>query len=156
MQSKSILSVFVVIAIAVISMCNINCLTNSENISNVLPKIWSNLAWNEVTLLEVTSNQFAEYKSLIIESSKQNINLKIRFLEKGQYNNEFLEKSISSKMTLISRCNNNHQDFEFFIKSRRPLSTLIAVTENCLTKKKKYFLKILNATTSFYFLDYER
>ena len=156
MCSKSGLLLIVVLAIVKISLCNISCLKYSENISKVLPKIWSSLAWNKVTLLESSRNCYTLYKNLISESSKQNINLKISFFEKVKNKKEFLEKSFFSKMTFILRRNDDLQDFGFLIKSRKPISTVIAVANGQLSENIEIFLKYFNETTSMYLLNVEK
>ena len=137
-----------------VSLCEINCLDGSENLSffHVLPKFWSGLAWNEVTLQENSKKHFSDFHfNLMRESSRQNINLKVRFLEKAQ--NQF-----EGKMTFILRCNNSndYQDIGFLIKNRKPLSTMIVMIQNGLTERMKKFLITLNVTTTAYLLDIEK
>jgi hypothetical protein len=153
MNSKSSLFLFVfAIAMIHVSLCEINCLDGSENLSYILPKFWSGLAWNEVTLQENSKKHFSDFHlHLMRESSRQNINLKVRFLEKAQ--NQF-----EGKMTFILRCNNSndYQDIGFLIKNRKPLSTMIVMIQNGLTERMKQFLITLNVTTTAYLLDIEK
>ena len=134
-----------------VSLCEINCLDGSENLSYVLPKFWSGLAWNEVTLQENSKKQFSDFHlNLMKESSRQNINLRVRFLGKAQ--DQFL-----GKITYILRCNNNdYQDLGFLIQNRKPLSTLIVMMQNGFTERMKQFLITLNVTTTAYLLDFEK
>ena len=153
MSSKSSLPLFIVLLVFIqISFCEVNSLKPSESILSVLPEIWSSLAWNKVTLLESSRNQFSDFhRNLMRESSKQNVNLRISFLPNGQ--DQFQEK-----ITFILRCNHNndYQDLGSLIKNRKPLSTLIAVSQNCSKNKTKHFFTKFNITTTFYLLDIEK
>jgi hypothetical protein len=154
MSSKSSLPLFIVLLVFIqISFCEVNSLKPSESILSVLPEIWSSLAWNKVTLLESSRNQFSDFhRNLMRESSKQNVNLRISFLPNGQ--DQFPEK-----ITFILRCNNNNDDQHdsgYLIRSRKPLSTLIAVSQNCSKNKTKHFFTKFNFTTTFYLLDIEK
>jgi hypothetical protein len=143
---------FVLLVIIRISLCEIDSLKPTESILSVLPDIWSSLAWNKVTLLESSRNQFSDFhRHLMRESSKQNVNLRVSFLPNGQ--DQFAEK-----ITFILRCNNNkdYQDLGFLIKNRKPLSTMIAVSQNCSKNKTKHFFTKFNITTTFYLLDIEK
>jgi hypothetical protein len=154
MNSKSLLSLLVVLAVLVhVSLCDINCLETSKNILQVLPKVWSSLAWNNVTLCESSRDRFSDFhKKLMKESSRNNVNLRIRFFGDDQ-------EQCLGKKTFILRCNNtndDYQDLEILIKSGSPLSTLIAVTQNSLTEELKHFLIQLNVTTSVYLINIEQ
>jgi hypothetical protein len=153
MSLKSTLPLFFVLLVIIrISLCEIDSLKPSESILSVLPDIWSSLAWNKVTLLVSSRNQFSDFHiNLMKESSKENVNLRVSFLPNGQ--DQFAEK-----ITFILRCNHNndYQDLGSLIKNRKPLSTLIAVSQNCSTNKMKRFLTQFNITTTFYLLDIEK
>ena len=153
MNSKTLLSLCVVlVGIVRVSFCDNNCVDRSENLSKVLAKFWSSLAWNNVTLCESSRKRFADFhRKLMKESSRNNVNLRISFFGDSQ-------EQCLGKKTFVLRCSNtneDYQDLEILIKSGSPLSTLIAVTQNSLTEELKHFLIQLNVTTSVYLINIE-
>ena len=128
------------------------CNETSNKIEDVLPIIWTNLAWRNVHLKEFNLQTKADFhRKLINMSTIKSINLKISFSghDKGLANDD-------SKLTLIFRCANDFNGFEYFISKRIPLTTMIIVSRTFLMDILLNYVKEIEMPTSFYIFDIER
>ena len=128
------------------------CTETSSEIENILPTVWTNLAWRNVHLKEFNLQTKADFhRKLMNMSTRKSINLRISFLgrDKGLANDD-------SKLTLVFRCANEFYGFENFIRKRIPLTTMIIVSKTFLTDILLNFFKDIELPTSFYFFDIER
>ena len=128
------------------------CTETSSKIENILPVVWTNLAWRNVHLKEFNLQTKSDFhRNLMNMSTRKSINLRISFLgpDKGLANDD-------SKLTLVFRSANEFYGFENFIRKRIPLTTLIIVSSTFLTDNLLNFFKEIKMPTSFYFFDIER
>ena len=128
------------------------CTETSSKIEDILPIVWTNLAWRNVHLMEFNLQTQADfYKNLMSISTRKSINLRISFRgpDKGLENDD-------SKLTLVFRCANEFYGFESFIRKRVPLTTMIIVSRTFLTDNLLNYVKEIKMPTSFYFFDIER
>ena len=128
------------------------CIEPSSKMEDILPNVWTNLAWRNVHLKELNIQTKADFhRNLISISTRNNINLKISVLakDKGLSND-------NSKLTLISRCEIDFYGFEHFLRIRKPMTTMIAVSGKFLEENFLNFVKEIKMPTAFYLLDIER
>ena len=128
------------------------CTETSKKIEDILPIVWTNLAWRNVHLNELNLQTKADFhRNLMSISTRKSINLKISFLaNKKGFSND------NSKLTLISRCDIDFYGFEHFITIRKPLTTMIFVSKTYLVESILSFVKEIKMPTSFFVFDYER
>ena len=128
------------------------CIEPSSKMEDILPNVWTNLAWRNVHLKELNLQTKADFhRNLMSISTRNNINLKISVLakDKGLSND-------NSKLTLISRCEKDFYGFEHFLRIRKPMTTMIAVSGKFLEENFLNFVKEIKMPTAFYLLDIER
>jgi len=122
--------------------------------ADILPKIWSNLSWNLVDLIEcnqVNRISFSEHKELLKQSTKHDINLRITILDK-----EMETIPLNAKATFFSSCDDDYPKLMTFIKTGQPFSILISLTQTRLKQNLLWHVKQIKELTSFYLLDMER
>ena len=128
------------------------CIEPSSKMEDILPNVWTNLAWRNVHLKELNLQTKADFhRNLMSISTRNNINLKISVLakDKGLSND-------NSKLTLISRCEIDFHGFEHFLRIRKPMTTMIAISGKFLEENFLNFVKEIKMPTAFYLLDIER
>ena len=128
------------------------CIEPSSKMEDILPNVWTNLAWRNVHLKELNLQTKADFhRNLMSISTRNNINLKISVLakDKGLSND-------NSKLTLISRCEIDFYGFEHFLRIRKPMTTMIAISGKSLEENFLNFVKEIKMPTAFYLLDIER
>ena len=128
------------------------CTDTSSTLEDILPTIWTSLAWRNVHLKELNLETKADFhNNLMSISTRKNINLKISFLA----NNKVFSNG-NSKLTLISRCDNDFYGFENFIRIQKPFTTMIFVSRTYLVENILSFVKEIKMPTSFFVFDNER
>jgi hypothetical protein len=126
----------------------------SKTPAEILPKIWSNLSWNLVDLIEcnqVNRISFSEHKELLKQSTKHDINLRITILDK-----EMETSPLNAKATFFSSCDDDHPKLMTLIKNGKPFSISIALTQTRLKQNLLWHVKQIKELASFYLLDMER
>ena len=121
------------------------CTETSSKIEDILPIVWTHLAWRNVHLMEFNLQTPADfYRNLMSISTRKSINLRISFPgpDKGLANDD-------SKLTLIFRCANDFNGFEYFINKRIPLTTMIIVSRTFLMDILLNYVKEIEMPTSF-------
>ena len=144
--------IFVFFQIKSALLLDIFCTETWDTIEDVLPNVWSNLAWGNVQLEELNLQDSTDFhKNLMSIATRKDINLGISFLGNGKhYAND------DRKVTLISRCELDFYGFEQFVRMRKPLTTMIVVSRTFLADNILNYMKKIKIPTSFYFLDVER
>ena len=144
--------IFVFFQIKSALLLDILCTETWDTIEDVLPNVWSNLAWGNVQLEELNLQDSTDFhKNLMSIATRKDINLGISFLGNGKhYAND------DRKVTLISRCELDFYGFEQFVRMRKPLTTMIVVSRTFLADNILNYMKKIKIPTSFYFLDVER
>ena len=125
------------------------------NLSDVLPKTWANLAWDNVDIIEFNpSNRMSlsQLQKLMIEATRENVN--IRFLVPGT--KKYLSVTMDAKVSLVSSCEDELENVTRFVSTSRSGSMLVAFTKTNLVPGFFSHLKQLQKLTSFYLLDMER
>ena len=128
------------------------CIEPSSQMEDILPIVWDTLAWRNVHLKELNLQTKADFhRHLMNISARKFINLKISILENNKgFSND------NSKLTLISRCESDFYELEYFIRIRKPMTTMIAISETFLEENLLNFVKEIKMPTAFYLLDIER
>lgn len=125
------------------------------NLPDVLPRTWANLAWDAVDLVEFNANnriQLSQYQKLLIEATRENVNL--RFLISGTKKYDTVKPD--AKVSLVSSCDDEHNNLTAFVKDSRSGSMLVAITKTNLVPNFYKNLERIQKLTSFYLLDMER
>ncbi len=126
----------------------------NKTLADILPKIWSNLSWNFVDLIEcnqVNRISYSEHKYLLKESTKHDVNLRTMIL-----NQEMDAIPKDTKVTFLSSCDGDHKNLMRFIKNGKSFSIMVALTKTDLIQNFFGHVKQIKALTLFYLLDMER
>jgi hypothetical protein len=125
-----------------------------KTLADILPKIWANLSWNFVDLIEcnqVYKISYPEHKSLLKESTKHDVSLRFRILNK-----EMETIRMDAKVTFLSSCEDDHRNLTAFLKNGKSFSILVALTRTDLIQNFFDHVRQIKALTLFYLLDMER
>ena len=149
-----IFALFLIVNIQInhVLLSNNFCIETQNKMEDVLPNVWTNLAWWNVQLEELNLQTKADFhRNLMSISKRTNINLQISF----SGNNKSFSND-NSRLTLLSRCETDFYGFEYFIRIRKPLTIMIVVSRTLFVENLLRFVKEIKMSTSFYFLDIER